>query len=263
MKTKLIKAFTLTILAGGGLLAASPAQAETRGPDVEAIVGDFVSGDRVHAVLIVADPTPGTITLELEGYTPADRKFHSTRVGARVFIISAGRTTYNGYFQSVSRGITRADFTRFRIAIKSWTVDNLGGWTLVSNTFTRPVSRSGPGPSPSSGPEDDSRPAATGTAPSLTDATGLISADAWPVDGAGAPADGSPDAADNSNAPPSMPVQSGSVQHPDAPVANGARQLASAKVLATPGWATGGGWILLLLVPVIAGGAMFAAFARG
>jgi hypothetical protein len=263
MKAKLIKAFTLTILAGGGLLAASPAQAETRRPDVEAIVGDFVSGDRVHAVLIVADPTPGTITLELEGYTPADRKFHSTRVGARVFIISAGRTTYNGYFQSVSRGISGANFTRFRIAIKSWTVDNLGGWNLVSNTFTRPVSRSGPEPSPSSGPEDDSRPAATGAAPSLTDATGLISADAWPVDAAGAPADGSPGAADNSNAPPSMPVQSGSVQHPAAPVANGARQPASAKVLATPGWATGGGWILLLLVPVVAGGAMFAAFARG
>lgn len=239
MKIKLIKAFTLTILAGGGLLAASPAQAETRRPDVEAIVGDFVSGDRVHAVLIVADPTPGTITLELEGYTPADRKFHSTRVGARVFIISAGRTTYNGYFQSVSRGISGSGFTRFRIAIKSWTVDNLGGWNLVSNTFTRPVSRPGPEPSPSSAPEDDSRPAVTGAA------------------------DGSPGAADNSNAPPSMPVQSEAVQQPAAPVANGARQPGSAKVLATPGWDTAGGWMLLLLVPVVAGGAMFAAFARG
>lgn len=263
MKTRLIRAFTLTILAGGGLLAATPAQAETRRPDVEAIVGDFVSGDRVHALLIVADPTPGTITLELEGYTPADRKFHSTRVGPRVFIISAGRTTYNGYLQSVSRGISGADFTRFRIAIKSWTVDNLGGWNLVSNTFTRPVSRPGPEPSPSSDPEDDSRPAATGAASNLTDATGLISADAWPVDAAGAAADGSPGGADNSNAPPSMPVQSEAVQHPAAPVANGARQPGPAKVLATPGWATGGGWILLLLVPVVAGGAMFAAFARG
>lgn len=254
-----IRTLTVTLLAGGGLLGAAPALADMSRPDVEAIVGGFVTGDRVHALLIVADPTPGTITLELEGYSPADRKFHFTRVGARMFIISAGRSTYNGHFRDVSRGISGTDFTRFRIAIRSWTVDGLGGWRLVSNTFTRPAARPGPEPSPGPDSEDDSSPAAASDASNLTDTTGLISPGAGPVEAAGGAADGSPAVADRMN-PSSLLPRSGAGPQTAAPAA--AKPPVSAKGLATPGWATTGGWIVLFLVPVVAGGAMFAALAR-
>jgi hypothetical protein len=262
MKAGLIKAFSVTLLAGGGLLTATPALGAVTRPHVESISGAFTSGDRIHAQLRVGAPAAGSITLELEGYSPSDRRFHTCRVGARVFTISAYKSTYNGYFQDVSDGLAGTHFTKFRLAIKSWTVDYLGGTSTVSNAFTRPASTPSPEPSPSSDLEDDSVAAPTRPS-SPTDWTGLISAGDGTVDTTGG-SDGSSVAVDSFNpSPPALP-QSHTGQRAVAPAAvpRAVKQPASAKLLASAGWTASGGWMLLFLVPVVAGCAMFAVLAR-
>lgn len=261
MKTAVIKAIGVTLLVGGGLLAAPTALGAVTRPDVESISGAFTSGDRIHAQLKVRYPVAGRITLELQGYSPNDRKFHASRVGERVFTVAAGRSTYNGYFQDVSRGLSGTNFTKFRIAVESWTVDDLVGTSTVSNVFTRPTSTARPEPSPSSDPEDDST-AAPAPASSAVDSTGLISAGDAPVDTTGG-SDGSSATVDAVNPSPQALPQSQAGRHPAAAVAPAvAKQPASAKLLVSAGWTAGGGWMLLLLVPLVAGGAMFAVLSR-
>lgn len=263
MKKGLIKALSITVLVWVGLLAAPPALGYEARPSVESIAGAFTSGDRVHAVLRVRNPAAGRITLKLQGYSPVDKRLQATRVGARTFTILAGKSTYNGYFQHVSEALSGTDFTKFRIAIKGWTVDDLGGTSVVSNTFTRPTSSASPEPSPGPESEDDST-AAQSPSSILTDSRGLISAG----DGSSADATGGSDgsgssAVDSTEPPPAAQPRSQAVQQAAAPPALGAvRQPVSAKFLASPGLATSGGWIVLLFVPVVAAGAMFAALAR-
>jgi hypothetical protein len=269
MKKALSRAASIVLLAGFGLAASPAAMAAPPRPAVESIGGGLASDDRVHSVLKVGSPKGGSITLVLQGYSPTDRRFHATRVGARVFTISSTKSTYYGYFQNVSDGLAGTDFSKLRIAVKSWTVRYLSQTWKVSNTFNTPAPESSSAPPPAPDTEDDST-AAAAPGPPLTDPTGLISADLGSPDtgsggGSSAAGDsaGAPAAQVNGADPSTAPAQAQAPRQAPAPdVAGPMRQPVAAKLGAVPGWATSGGWILLLLVPLVAMGAMFAALTR-